>query len=482
MPADTNDTQTAGSNSSLALTRSRAYSEASLRGEFRRACAVLGVLGLISLLLITSGLRRGLPRELLAVGATAVAALALVQGVVMVMIARSRRRGQPMPYSLMAVTVVFECLVPTAILSWHVVRGVLPPYAVLGTPAVLAYGILITLTTLRLYPSLCILAGSVSSAGYAGLLAYVYFGLKSSEPSTGIPQAAYLNFSLLILITGLGAAWVAHEIRGHFIAALGEAETKLHMARIERDLAAARSIQQALLPRRVPAIATYDIAGWNRSADQTGGDYYDWQQLPDGRWIITLADVSGHGIGPAMVTAACRAYMRAGSSHHPDLSSLVSHINNLLADDLQEGRFVTLATVAIDPASPKVRVLSAGHGPIVLYVSSTSQVSDIIPDDLPLAIVPDMEYSPGASIELAPGDILALLTDGFVEWARPAGQTKREQYGVERLRAALRTHAHLPAADLIAAVAKEVADFAQGEPQQDDLTMVVIKRTASAVA
>src|SRR6185369_6085789 len=112
----------------------------------------------------------------------------------------------------------------------------------------------------------------------------------------------------------------------------------------------ARSIQQALIPHAGPSIPGFDIAGWNRPADQTGGDYYDWQMLPDGNWIVTLADVSGHGIGPALVTAACRAYVRASSFYNSDLSSLAGRMNRLLAEDLPEGRFVTMVSVIIDRA------------------------------------------------------------------------------------------------------------------------------------
>jgi serine phosphatase RsbU (regulator of sigma subunit) len=286
-----------------------------------------------------------------------------------------------------------------------------------------------------------------------------------------------VNFVFLLLITGLAAAWVAREIRAHAEAALGEAETRRHMARIEHDLAIARSIQQALIPRAGPSIPGFDIAGWNRPADQTGGDYYDWQRMPDGAWIITLADVSGHGIGPAMVTAACRAYVRASASSHGDLPSLTSRINALLAADLPDGRFITMVSVLIDPGRVPVALLSAGHSPVVLYASSTGSVREIMPHDMPLAINPDQSFGPADSITLAPGDVLALVTDGFVEWARHDGHGKREEFGLQRLRESLRRHADLAASDMIAAITADVSAFAGAHSQQDDLTMVVIRRT-----
>jgi serine phosphatase RsbU (regulator of sigma subunit) len=248
------------------------------------------------------------------------------------------------------------------------------------------------------------------------------------------------------------------------------------VARLQSDLSIARSIQQALLPRAAPGVPGFDIAGWNRSADQTGGDYYDWQPLPNRDWIVTLADVSGHGVGPAMVTAACRAYIRASSNAHADLASLTSRINQLLADDLADGRFVTMVSVLISADGGPLHLLSAGHGPIALYIGTTGEILDILPQDMPLAVVSDMKFGPARSITMVPGDVLALITDGFVEWARPDHEGRREQFGMERLRESLRSHAHLSAAEMIEAVAADVSAFAGGEPQQDDLTMVILRR------
>jgi serine phosphatase RsbU (regulator of sigma subunit) len=238
---------------------------------------------------------------------------------------------------------------------------------------------------------------------------------------------------------------------------------------------AARAIQQALVPRERPEIEGFEVAGWNRPADQTGGDYYDWQRMQDGTWIVSLADVSGHGIGPAMVTAACRAYMRASSAYHGDLGSLTSRINQLLADDLPAGRFVTMVSVLLRPGSGQVALLSAGHGPIVLYASATGAVREILPQGMPLAVEREESFGPAEMVELKRGDVLALVTDGFVEWAR-FSSGKREQFGVERLRQSLARQAGLPLEEMIAGLVRDVSEFAGEERQQDDLTVVVVRR------
>jgi len=461
---------------SAALSRSQAFHEASLRSEVRRAYAVIAVSIMVVLLVVAPATSHDISNRLVVVVVVGLLILITIQlGILLLApIARQHNRGIPMWYVLP--TLIIESVIPSGMMLWHVRFESIAPYAALSSPPVLAYGLLIGLTAMRLRPWMCILSGFLGAASYGGILLHVTYGMGLTQPTTGLLYLAYVNIMMMILITGLGLAWVSKEIRGHLEAALSEAETKHQMARIEHDLSIARSIQRALLPRAAPAIAGFDIAGWNRSADQTGGDYYDWQILPDGNWIVTLADVSGHGVGPAMVTAACRAYVRASSHYHTELSTLTSRINSLLAQDLPEGRFVTMVSVLIDAKSGELGLLSAGHGPIVLYVGKTGEVEDIMAQDVPLAIVPDTAYGPAQAMKLAPGDVLALVTDGFVEWSRHDTSGNSEQFGLERLRASLRRHAKLPAAEIIAAVAADVGVFAGAEAQQDDLTMVILKR------
>src|SRR6185503_6306885 len=137
---------------------------------------------------------------------------------------------------------------------------------------------------------------------------------------------------------GLVAGAVARQIREHVIAALTEAETRRKLDRIEYDLRTARSIQMGLLPKNPPDVEGYDIAGWSEPADQTGGDFYDWLELPDGRVLFTIADATGHGIGPALLVAACRAYFRAKATSSDPLERIMAEVDRLIAADVTEGR------------------------------------------------------------------------------------------------------------------------------------------------
>ena len=456
--------------------RSRAFREALLKSQERRAYAVIVLLLVIAVPL--SGLRFSSPTEvyLKVVGAIAGLLLLVVQVWSIGALRWARRHDRLIPGWVDALSVAVECSVPTGVILAHILLGAVAPYVAVSSPPILAYGLLITLTTLRLRPGLCLLGGAVAACGYAGVLAYVWVAKGSESPAPGWPRPGYAMALLLLLSNGAVAAWVARQIRSHVEAALDEAETRRKMERVERDLLVARTIQQSLLPRSRPSVPGFDIAAWNRPADQTGGDYYDWQLLPDGNWIVTLADVSGHGIGPALVTAACRAYVRASSAHHADLMSLATRVNRLLAEDLPDGRFITMVNVLIDGSGGSLALLSAGHGPIVLYVKATGGVESIGSQALPLAVTPELETDPPRRLELKPGDVLALVTDGIVEWAREGGAgAVREEFGLDRLHVSLSRHAHLPAAELIEAVVRDVGAFAGGTAQQDDLTLVVLK-------
>ena len=189
---------------------------------------------------------------------------------------------------------------------------------------------------------------------------------------------------------------------------------KAERQRIEHDLDIARRIQQGLLPTAKPELPDYDIAGWSRAADKTGGDYYDWQQMPDGRILISLADVSGHGIGPALVAAVCRAYARASvSANNQDLAPMVDRLNGLLVDDMPEGRFVTFVGVLLDPQSHRAQMISAGHGPLFRCVAVGGRLIESDADGLPLGLFSGNEYGPANDFALEPGDSIVLVTDGL---------------------------------------------------------------------
>jgi len=213
------------------------------------------------------------------------------------------------------------------------------------------------------------------------------------------------------------------------------------------------------------------IAGWNRPADQTGGDYCDWQVLPNRTVVAELALVTGPGIGPALLAAVCRASARASFGQGNSLFKAMEQLNGELHRDIGEGRFVTLVAVVCVPGCPRVQLISGEHGP--LFVFSQDRFEQIGAQGLPLGISSQFVSDPPKILELNAGDVLVLATDGFFEWTNREG----EQFGAERFKETIRQSKEEYSNDVISALYGAVLAFSGGTKQQDDLTAVVIKRT-----
>lgn len=242
--------------------------------------------------------------------------------------------------------------------------------------------------------------------------------------------------------------------------------------RIERDLNIARDIQQGLLPDADAKLVGFDIAGWNKPADQTGGDCYDYLPLSDGSLAVTIADATGHGIGPALMIAECRALFRATISMSHNLAEAVTRVNNLLCEDLPDDRFVTAFFGLIEPTTSSLLFISAGHGPIIKYIRATDEIIELKANGVPLGIMADIPFSDPDTFHMTTGDMMIVITDGFFEWQRD----DKEQFGLERIYKLIRENRDKPCKEIIALLHKAVLDFAPGSVQADDLTAVMIKR------
>jgi len=454
---------------------SPAFRQAQLQSERLRLLIVLGTIGIGFLLrsvrvLIHSG------DENVQLWLTTLGVLAPFAGAEFLMLRavnRVREQQRDLSNAAWMGNIVVENALPALGIVLTTSSSIAPAYRALAHPSVLVFFLFITLSTLRLNPALCRLSGFVAAASYLG--AALFLGWKPSfagGASLVSPQKAVIDFALEFVIGGFVAGMVAGEIRKQVNAALREAETRRQMDRMEHDLEVARSIQQSLLPTSMPQLEGYEIAAWNQPADQTGGDYYDWQLLPDGKVVVALADVTGHGIGPALLAAVCRAYARAFFKTQNGLPAAMNELNGALAGDIGEGRFVTFVAAICTPASSTVELLSAGQGPLLVYKLSADRIDEKGAQGLPLGILPDLVSSPPETLELHPGDMLVLATDGFFEWANPSG----EQFGVKRSGEVIRQSREKSPHELISTLYQTVVEFSEGTVQQDDLTAVVIKR------
>jgi serine phosphatase RsbU (regulator of sigma subunit) len=400
--------------------------------------------------------------------------LVAVDVIVLHMIRAAIASGKSLSHPVWLLNILLETCFPAVLIAYMSSPSLPPEYRALVNPSFLLYFLLISLTTLRLKPSISFLCGIGSMVTY--LFAADYHGWSPrwilANASLFAPQKLVSAYATAILVAALAAALVAREFRSQVEAALREADARRKVEHLQHDLEVARSIQQSLLPKSMPQVAGFDIAAWNKPADQTGGDYYDWQALPDGRVLVALADVTGHGIGPALLAAVCRAYARVCFGQQNGFLKAMEQVNTAVAADIGEGRFVTFVAAILGPNSSELELLSAGHAPLFLYWLKHDRFDNMEAQGLPLGISPDFCSEPPRTLQFEGGDLLLLATDGFFEWANAS----EELFGNERLQNSVRASRHKSAAEIISILYADVLRFAGGTSQKDDLTAIVIKR------
>jgi len=456
--------------------KSLAFQQAHLKSERLRLLIVIGAIGIAFLIrtgrvFIVGG---GENFRLWLVTLGILAPFAAYELLMLRGVNRAYAQQRTLPNAAWVGNIIAENALPAVAMVLISSSSIDPMYRALANPAVLVFFLFILLSTLRLNPALCRLSGGIAAASYLAAAFYIGWRPSFSEGSPLLtPQKEVFDYALEFVVGGFVAGVVAREVRKQVDSALREAETRRRVDQLTHDLEVARSIQQSLLPKSMPEVTGYEISAWNQPADRTGGDYYDWQFLPNGKVAVALADVTGHGLGPALLAAVCRAYARASFKAADGLLAAMEELNSALAADIGEGRFVTFVAAVCAPGCSKVELLSAGHGPLLVYRLNDDRIDEARVQSLPLGILPDLISDPPEILELNPGDLLVLATDGFFEWASPSG----EEFGVKRFGEVLRESKEKSPRELISALYRTVLEFSQGTKQQDDLTAVVIKRT-----
>ena len=249
-------------------------------------------------------------------------------------------------------------------------------------------------------------------------------------------------------------------------------EAMIASEKLDREITVARDVQMGTLPKRMPSLAGYDVAGTFTPTDQTGGDLYDFIPVSDEQLFVLMGDATGHGIGPALSATQVRAMLRVALRLGANLDDAFRHINDQLVEDLPDDRFVTAFFGLLDATDHSVRFHSGGQGPILHFHAASGDYDWYEPSTFPLGYMDQSSLQDPIGIELAPGDILGLISDGIYEYENEAG-TQFGQAGLTRVIDAYRGNSM---DELVQLIMQATYGHGGSVPQADDITVVLIRR------
>lgn len=239
--------------------------------------------------------------------------------------------------------------------------------------------------------------------------------------------------------------------------------------RIDAEMLVARDVMQDLIPRDVPTLEGFDIAGVNEASFEVGGDYYEFIPLPDDRWGVIVADVAGKGIAAALQVSAIRASMYALVGRELAIRAVMRHANRFFYDSVDAGRYVTLFYAVLDVPTRQLIYVNAGHQPPLL-VRADGTVKKLWNGGVPIGMFESPQYFEGGA-RLRAGDLLALYTDGIVE----SSNAHDEEFGDGRLAQTMHEARSESAQVICQRVMDDVRRFSFGSV--DDRTLLVLKAT-----
>ncbi|MCP4848879.1 MAG: SpoIIE family protein phosphatase [Verrucomicrobiaceae bacterium] len=245
--------------------------------------------------------------------------------------------------------------------------------------------------------------------------------------------------------------------------------------RLDQELNTASEVQRILLPDKDPEVKGYRIAGLNVPAKLVSGDYFDFFEIDDQHLGVVIADVSGKGVPASLITAMCRSVVRANSIDTLSPSRVLSKANVQLFPDIREDMFISLAYIVLKADSPEMQMARAGHDPPLHYHASEQTVTTLQSPGIAIGIDAGNVFEKAIQdqkLELLPGDILLLHTDGVNEATNSHG----EEFGMDRLYKALVNAAPGGATEVIESIRDAVEKFAGNVTQNDDITLVALEK------
>ena len=249
-------------------------------------------------------------------------------------------------------------------------------------------------------------------------------------------------------------------------------EAMIITEKLDREITVARDVQMGTLPKNMPTVSGYDVAGTFSPTDQTGGDLYDFVQTTDEELFILMGDATGHGIGPALSATQVRAMLRVALRLGANLDDAFKHINDQLVEDLPDDRFVTAFFGLLDARTHKVQFHSGGQGPIMHYHASSEEYDWHEASTFPLGYMDQTDLKDAMIIDMAPGDILGLISDGVYEYENESG----EQFGQQGIKRILDESGGESMDRVVQKIMHSAREHGGSVPQADDITIVLIRR------
>lgn len=243
--------------------------------------------------------------------------------------------------------------------------------------------------------------------------------------------------------------------------------------RLNRELEIAREVQERLFPQEFPNVDGLEYYGHCRPALGVGGDYYDFIELPDGKFGFAIGDVSGKGIGASLMMASLQASLRGQAIHSgDDLSSLMSNVNRLVYEASTTNRYATFFYAQYEAATQKLTYVNAGHNPPYLLRKGEGEPILLTEGGPVIGMLPPMlvSYTQG-EIVLQPADLIVGFTDGISE----AMNLSEEEWGEEALLSHLEAIRELSPTEIVDSSVAAADEFAGGAKQHDDMTMIVVR-------
>ena len=246
--------------------------------------------------------------------------------------------------------------------------------------------------------------------------------------------------------------------------------------RLDHDLEIARDIQRILLPSEAPAINGFQISGINVPARQVSGDYFDYIHVDQERLGVAIADVSGKGVPASLIMAICRSVLRAEAARNPSPADVLRKVNRQLYPDIKEDMFISMAYLVLDHQHDVVTLARAGHDAPLWYQRHSHTVTPVKSPGMVVGIDSGSVFdrlTVDFSVPLERNDCLVLYTDGVTETLNSEG----DEYGVDRMMQSVLASANDDAQAIVKRILEDVREFTGSVPQNDDITVLAIRKT-----